>query len=575
MNNDAIINLKNVTFTYPSSTADTLSNITLSIPRGAFVLVSGPTGCGKSTLLKVLNGIIPFLSKGILCGEVSIAGIKSVNADMAALTNEVGLIFQNPNDQIVSNSVEEEIAFGLENIGLDHHEIRKRIKWASERLSISNLLDRDPNTLSGGQRQRVVIASQIAMHPKILAFDEPLSSLDPDSAEEVMQCIEDLNVDGITIIMVEHRISFVAPYCSDVLLMDKGKIVWYGLRDDAFMNNHILFDKYGIEVPDEVLICRRAEAERLSFDTDVLSEYAGRIFDGSFPDRNINVPVKKQIKRETCIKIDNISFGYVKNKMVLEDISLNFHSGESIAVMGSNGTGKSTLFSLISGLNRPSKGTVTVKGLESHKIPTKKRPLLLGYLIQNPDMMLFCETVFQELAFGPEAAGKNSPVDNASIVKLLETLDISQFSGRAPFSLSMGQRLRTAIGAVLSLKPEIVLLDEPTTGQNSRNIRRLMEVLFSSCFVKTVLFCTHDFNIAMEYADRVIIMSDGKVAADAAPVEILSNPSILHDAGLTPPLSTLITRSAGLWPLMSLPHEFRYALKNLNKNNEVSSYMEA
>lgn len=568
--NSSIIAFDDVSFTYPTRELPSLKNLGFEINKGDFVLVTGPTGCGKSTLLKVLNGIIPFLSKGKLKGTISIAGLDSRSGGMDALTREVGLVFQNPNDQIVSNSVEEEIAFGLENLNLEEMEIRNRIEWACTQVSIGDLRERDPNSLSGGQKQRVVIASQIAMHPKILALDEPLSCLDPQSALEVMECIASLNRQVITIVMVEHRVSFVAPKCSHIMILNHGKLINYSTRDDAFMRFGDLFTTHGLEIPAEVHICKRTKSPMLTFNEEELSELVKNTIDEkSIHDFLIEEKTHKSLHQNVpgnSVSIENVTFGYTKEKILLKDFSLSIRKGEFVALMGANGTGKSTLMSLIAGLNKPAKGRVTVDGHDSYKLRIRKRAALLGFLIQNPDLMLFCDTVYDELAFGPRHVYRKSSGVDEVIDKTLELLGLTPLRDLPAFSLSMGQRLRTAFGAVLSLQPHVLLLDEPTTGQNEENIRRLMNSLRQMNHLETTIFCTHDFNTAIEHADRIVILINGSIVADGTPQKILGQAEILRKAGLQLPLLTRITHSLGLPEAMYIPRNFSKVL--LQKNIE-------
>ncbi len=544
------IEFDRVSFTYPNCKNSALIDLSFTIKHGDFVLLTGPTGCGKSTLLKIINGIIPHLSKGVLDGSVIVSGLDSRTTVMSGLTCNVGLVFQNPNDQIVCNTVEEEIAFGLENLGIDDPEKSIRIKWACEQVSISDLLARDPNTLSGGQKQRVVIASQIVMKPQILVFDEPLSSLDPMGAKEVMECIGYLSRLGITIVMVEHRISLVAPHCSHIMIMNEGKIVWYGERNNAFMNKYNLFEQYGIEIPDEVKLCRNLRYPELTFDADRLTCYvknnAHILYKINSESENLrNKKAKVDKKKSISIEIKNVSFGYNKNTSIFQDFSLKINRGEKVAFMGINGTGKSTLLSLIAGLYKPGKGSILINGMDSSSIPLKKRATLLGYLIQNPDLMLFCDTVYSELAFGPKHISKRFQMES-EIIRILEQFHLMHQKDFPPFTLSMGQRLRTALGAIITLKPRILLLDEPSTGQNQENISRLMKMLSTLDFVNNILFCTHDLNIAAEYADRIVVLDKGKILSDGTPMEIFSKPDNLHNAGLQIPLINRIVKSLDL-----------------------------
>lgn len=563
LNSNYIIKFENVTFTYPTRTEPAIINCSFTVKKGDCVLVTGPTGCGKSTLLKMLNGIIPHLSKGKLSGNVQIAGLDSSRVKLETLTKKAGLIFQNPDDQIISNSVEEEIAFGLENSGFADAEIRKRIEWACAQVCISDLRERDPNTLSGGQKQRLVIASQIALRPQILAFDEPLSSLDPKGARDVMDCISGLKRQGVTIVLVEHRIAFAAPYCTHVMIMNHGTPVCYQPLDEAFMGSYDIFRTHGLEIPDEVNICRYTGTQQLTFNENVLAEHVKKWRDNCLAGKKVTHKPDNPLTKSSavCISVRNVTFGYNKSKPLLKDFSFTVHDRETVALMGINGSGKSTLFSLIAGLNKPDKGDVFIDGNDINSTGTKKRASLLGFLLQNPDLMLFCDTVYEELAFGPRHVNCRKTDISSAINETLELLNLVPQRDQPPFALSVGQRLRAALGAVLSLQPPILLLDEPTTGQNEENIKKLMRTLFNMSNIKTVLFCTHDLNIAIEYADRIVFMNNGRIVGDGTPLELLRKFDTLPETGIRKPLTTRLAQELELPENMYLPNQFNKVLR--------------
>lgn len=539
-----MIHFSHVSFQYPTRSAPTVSDISLAVEPGDFLLLSGPTGCGKTTLLKMLNGIIPHLSQGRFEGTLTVAGNNAAASSMEDLTREVGVIFQCPDDQIVADTVEEEIAFGLENLGMEPEAISGAIDSALARIGIADLKYRSTRTLSGGQKQRVVIASQIALRPKILAFDEPLSQLDPRGAREVMHCIADLNRQGITVILIEHRIADVAPFAGKVLLLDKGRVAHFGPMRDSFRTAARVYAQLGLHIPEEATLSMGLGMPEIDFNPMRLEEKMRGLIAAAAPSTAAPSPIAPE--RARYISLQHIRFGYKKETPLFADLNLEFHAGESVALMGANGSGKSTLLSLLAGLRKPQKGSIVMHA--AHTLPGSRRTKkgMAGLLIQNPDLMLFCESVEQEMLFGTENRGIRRREGIARVDSMLEHLSLAPQRREAPFSLSVGQRLRTALGAVLTMETPTLLLDEPTTGQNQENIFRIMETVKRLQFLQSIIFCTHDIQTAMRYADRIIILREGAVVYDGAPSGLFDDPDLAEAAGLIVPLSVRIARNCGL-----------------------------
>ncbi|MCD4782071.1 MAG: ATP-binding cassette domain-containing protein [Candidatus Omnitrophica bacterium] len=543
-----MIHFKNVYYSYPTRDVPTINGITLDIERGDFVLVSGPTGCGKTTLVKMLNGIIPHLSKGKFCGELSILGRDVCSSSMEELTEEVGLIFQSPDDQIISNTVEEEIAFGLENLGFNSRQITQRVDWALKKTNIVNLKERDTKELSGGQKQRVVIASQIAMQPKILVFDEPLSQLDPKGAKEVMECIVDLNKEGITVIIIEHRVADIARYVNKVLLLDKGRVAYYGDVKESFKKAFLIYKQLGVQIPEEIKLSLGLGIKEITFFYEKLKsafENKKRKQHLPFCEQKLRVFTNHSASLNKIISLWEIDFEYVKEKPVLAGLTLDFYEGQNVALMGANGSGKSTLISLIAGINKASNGVVELNGQKVNFIKNKQRASLVGLLIQNPDLMLFCETVEKELLFGPEHKRIKHNEAVLRMNNILENLGLNEYINDAPFALSVGQRLRTALGAVLTLQPSVLLLDEPTTGQNQENIVKVMKTLKGLSFIKSIIFCTHDIYTAVHFADRIIVLNSGQVAFDGRAKDVFNDLELMKKNSLSVPAPVRLSKECG------------------------------
>lgn len=562
-----MIEIKDLWFTYGAREEPTLSGIDLTIKKGEFVLLAGPTGCGKSTLLKTLNGIIPHESGGELRGSVRINGIETAASCMMEIAQITGLVFQNPDDQIFSTVVEDEIAFGPENLCLPKPEIEQRVRESLEMVGMSEHRSAPTGTLSGGQKQRVCIASMLAMMPKILVLDEPISQLDPVGAAEVMHIIRELNRKlGLTIVLVEHRLHEIAPLADRIILMDQGRIVLDEPVKRAFEQIDV-FHRLGLRVPETVELFHRLGLDGQPLVVDdalaVLQPMMNRVQtagcvtgsadmdsnDGSDSDCGIEEDERyehsKGSKGKThcpLISMRGVWSGYTKDKMVLKNIDLDICSGERVAFMGTNGSGKSTLLLHIPAMLKPDRGVVEIFDKDTHSVNPYSLAGRVGVVFQNPDLMLFCDTVEDEARFSPVNLGM------ADIEKRVENslgaMQITDLRYDTPHALSRGQRLRTAVASVLSMSPELILLDEPTTGQDRVHIKQMMEYFVDNA--STLIFCTHDVETAVQYATRIIVLRDGYVIADGTAHEVFMHEDILTQASLKPPAAMEVGRRLGL-----------------------------
>ena len=565
-----MIEIKDLWFTYGAREDPTLSGIDLTIRNGEFVLLAGPTGCGKSTLLKTLNGIIPHESGGELLGSVRINGIETAVSCMMEIAQITGLVFQNPDDQIFSTVVEDEIAFGPENLCLPKPEIEQRVRESLEMVGMSEHRLAPTGTLSGGQKQRVCIASMLAMMPKILVLDEPISQLDPAGAAEVMQIIRDLNRKlGLTIVLVEHRLHEIAPLADRIILMDCGKIVLDEPVKRAFEQIDV-FHRLGLRVPETVELFHRLglDGQPLVVD-DALAvlqpmmnraQITGHATGSADMDSNggsgSSCGMEEDERDEhskgskgsthkthsTLISMRGVWSGYTKDKMVLKNIDLDICSGERVAFMGTNGSGKSTLLLHIPAMLKPDRGVVEIFGRDTHSVDPYSLAGRVGLVFQNPDLMLFCDTVEDEARFSPLNLGL-ADIEKR-VANSLEAMQITDLRRDTPHALSRGQRLRTAVASVLSMSPELILLDEPTTGQDRVHIRQMMEYFVDNA--STLVFCTHDVETAVQYATRIIVLNDGCVIADGTAHEVFMHKEILTQASLKPPAAMEVGRRLGL-----------------------------
>ena len=565
------IEIENLHFTYPSRSTPTLRGINAKVNPAAFILLTGPTGCGKSTLLRTLNGLIPHASGGKLSGSVRVNGATVAKQPIAVTCQQVGLLFQNPEEQLFCIIVEDEIAFGLENLGLPSHEIDRRIDSALTQVGLAGFRNRQITSLSSGQKQRVALACVCAMQPQILLLDEPTSYLDPQAAHDILEIIRDLNRQlGITVIIAGHQVNEIAPLCSRVWLMDDGKLVSDLPIDQAFSNLK-RYSQLGVQVPELAQI-----AEQLGYSVRPLTlDHAARLFanptqdskqpqshgdkapDGPLssdaPSSEVElVELTPTLTQATPVNPDHIlvevqelSFRYPQTSAdVLKDISFQIKRGEVVAIMGANGSGKTTLLLHLIALLRPSAGQICIKGKDTRRCKPRHLAGQVGIVFQNPDLLLQAATVADEVAFGPKNFRLSRQQVEERLQEILPMFDLETLKMEAPYALSRGQRQRTAVAASFSLYPDLLLLDEPTTGQDYYHLQQLMQILHDTMRTqdKTAIFCTHDVHLTLEYANRILLLHRGELIFDGTPNAAFANPERLEQASLIPPLTMQLQR---------------------------------
>lgn len=504
----ASIEIENLRFTYPSRETPTLLGITARVPCGAFVLLTGPTGCGKSTLLRTLNGLIPHASAGKLTGVVRLNGKDIAAQPLATTCQQVSLLFQNPDDQLFCTLVEDEVAFGLENLGFSPEEIKERITLALKQVGLTGFASRRISSLSGGEKQRVALAAICAMRPQVLLLDEPTSHLDPQGTRDILSIVKHLNSEaGITVILATHQTKEVAPLCSHVWLMDEGRLRLDLRKVEAFQDT-TPYKHLGVQVP--------ADAPPKSPTSSLKrASYTAR--------------------SEVLLNIHNLRYRYSNsNKDAVCNISCEVPRGEVLAIMGANGSGKTTVIHLIAGLLRPSTGTVTIDGKPSGRVKLHQLAGKVGIVFQNPDLLLQAENVRDEVAFGPKNLKFPPKTLKDRIDKTLTQFDLQHLSSEAPYALSRGQRQRTAVASTFSLHPDLFLLDEPTTGQDAQHLHQLMDELCEEIRQehKTLIFATHDTDLTLKYADRILLLRNGTVIYDGDPESAFADRELLQQASL-------------------------------------------
>jgi len=520
-----MIHFDHLTYTYPGAAHSALADVTLHINEGEFVLVAGPSGVGKSTLLRCLNGLVPHFTGGTLSGSVSVAGHDPVAEGPQVLSRVVGFVFQDPEAQFVVDRVEDEIAFALENGAVPPTEMRVRVEEVLNLLDLVSLRDRPLETLSGGEKQRVAIAAALALRPCILALDEPTSQLDPQSAEDVLQALVRLNRDmGLTVVLAEHRLERILPYADHLVYLPPSSIGDAGPCSPPVGGvlsgppRHILHQMN--LTPPLVTLGKEMGWEPLPLTVKEGRRFAAK---SQIPGRRSAIRSLQFAIRNSQFAIRNLYFAYNRED-VLRGVNLEIAPGELVALMGRNGSGKTTLLKCIVGLLRPRRGGITLAGESLVGQETANICQGVGYLPQEPDDLLFADTVAEELAVTLRNHGlvDSPPIAPAA---LLDRLGLSDLAASYPRDLSVGQRQRVALGAVTVTRPQLLLLDEPTRGLDYHAKRELVHLLREwQAEGVGVLLVTHDVELVAQAADRVVLLSQGEVIADDSPELLTASP---------------------------------------------------
>jgi len=492
--------VENLSFRYRDRKGAAIEKISFSAEKGELLLLAGASGCGKTTLVRAINGLIPRSYKGEVGGRVLLGGQDVANLSLAQISQRVGTVLQDPERQILGTKVINEVAFGLENMGLPRVEIIQRAEQALAILKISALRDRETFHLSGGEKQKVALAGVLAMRPSVLLLDEPLASLDPASALETLEMVRHLADEGLTILMVEHRVEDVLKIRPNrVMYMAEGQIRYLG---EAAGLGDVVRER-------EVKLPARMIAARA----------------GSQPVTTVKFPAASDsdAQRPPLVRFENVTFGYESAREILHGINLEIRKGDVIAVLGPNGAGKTTFVKHAIGLLKPVSGRVTVNGKDTRQASVAEIASTLGYVFQSPSHMLFAPTVQEELAFGPKNL-KHPPQEIEKQVKnALDVVNLKDKEADPPLSLSFGQQKRVSIAAILAMRSKILVMDEPTAGQDYFNYMNFMDAIVQMPGFDAILFITHDVDMAVIYANRVILVADGAVQADGRPEAVLKD----------------------------------------------------
>ena len=476
-----LIEVDNLTVKYSQRVA--LRGLSFRVRRGEFILLTGPSGCGKSTLARCLVGLIPHSSLAQMTGRVVVDGLATMEHSVSELATHVGLVFQNPATQLFCLTVEEEVAFGPRNLGLPPQEVAERCRFALAATGIEHLRRRRVNSLSCGEQQRVAIAAVLAMRPNILVLDEPTSNLDLKGTKRVLETLDRLRREhGLTILVIEHRLGEVGRLADRVMVMNEGRIVADGTPQQVFGQRGLLAE-LGIRYPWHVL-------------EDGWAALVPRGIAGHRP------------KERPLVELQGVEAGYGRTT-VLSDLNLAIYPGEFVALVGDNGVGKTTVAKVLAGLLKPRRGKVIFHG------GARELGRRVGLVFQNPLSQLFCRTVGEEVAFGPRNFGILS---EGLLEEILVVAGLSELRDRRVHALSSGQQQRTALAAVFALRPELLILDEPTMGQDWGHLGRFMDFLVElNGRGSTILLITHDYKLVCRYARRVMLLRDGRIVADGPP----------------------------------------------------------
>ena len=543
---EAMIELKDFSFQYKAQSEPTLKNLNLTIYKGEKVLIVGPSGSGKSTIGQCLNGIIPNIYKGTSSGQFLIQGKEAFDLSIYEKSHLVSTVLQDTDGQFIGLSVAEDLAFALENDMVELESMKSRVHTWAERLDLSKLLDHRPQDLSGGQKQRVSLAGVLIDESPILLFDEPLAYLDPKSGQDIIDLIDQIHEEqGTTTIIIEHRLEDVLNRPIDrVILINQGQVLFNGQPDDLLRTT--LLAENGIREPLYLTTLRQ-----LGQDISKLP-HLDKVEKLPLGDVSVDIPTphfEKGAEAETILELGHLNFAYREGQPILKDLSLTIPKGQRLAIVGKNGAGKSTLAKAICGFIQ-TEGTYFSKGEDIKGDSVKERAERVGYVLQNPNQMISTNMIFDEVALGLRLRNVPEAQIESRVHQALKTCGLYEFRKWPISALSYGQKKRVTIASILVLGPDVLVLDEPTAGQDQRNYTEIMDFL-DELHQKghTIVMITHDMQLMLDYSDRAVVVMDGQVLADLTPAELLTQPEILRRANLKETSIFALANRLGVDPL--------------------------
>lgn len=533
---EPIIEFKDFTFKYRSQTEPTLKHINLTINKGEKILIVGPSGSGKSTLAHCINGLVPFSYSGEIQGEYYVGGKDPKDLGIFGLSKIVGTVLQDTDGQFVGLTVAEDIAFVLENDCVDQPKMKDKVLELADRVEIKKLLSNAPGELSGGQKQRVSMAGVMIDDVDVLLFDEPLANLDPATGKTAIELIDELSKDNDrTILIIEHRLEDALWRDVDrIIVVGDGEIVADTTPDELLCQD--ILDREGIREPLYITALKHAgckvtsDTHPMHIDSMDISGYSDNVNKWF---KTIILPEPKE-KTKKVLEIKDLNFEYIKGTPVLKDINFDIYEGEMISIVGKNGAGKSTLSNLICGFIKPDRGEIRLYGEDISGLSIKERGERIGLVMQNPNQMISKAMIYDEVALGLAVRGVPEEEIKERVYETLKICGLYPFRNWPISALSFGQKKRVTIASILVMNPEIIILDEPTAGQDYRHYTEIMEFLkrINSERGITIAMITHDMHLMLEYTDRAVVIADGELLADTTPAQVLTDETVSAKAYL-------------------------------------------
>ena len=555
-----IISFRNFSFQYRAQKRPTLTDINLEIYPGERVLIAGPSGSGKSTLAGCINGLNPFSNPGACTGTLTVDGVDAPHSSLFELSAHVGTVLQDPDGQFIGLTVGEDIAFALENSCTPQDEMHAITRHAAELVGIENHLGYAPHELSGGQKQRVSLAGVMVDQVKILLFDEPLANLDPATGKQAIELIDEIQKKtDTTVLIIEHRLEDVLwRNVNRIVLVNDGNIL-ADLRPDELLSGSLLAEN-GIREPLYVTALRYAgvditpDKHPAHVDSLVLDDTDTQKLRDWFTARPRPAA---QPEREPLLEVKGLSFGYQKGQQTLRDVSFSIGKGEMVSIVGRNGAGKSTLSKLICGFETPDAGEISLNGKPLAEENIRRRAQHIGYVMQNPNQMISKTMIYEEVALGLQRSGLTEEQIREKVEATLRVCGLYPFRNWPISALSFGQKKRVTIASVLVLDPELILLDEPTAGQDFRHYTDIMEFLRGlNARGVTVVMITHDMHLMLEYTRRALVFCDGRLIADRTAAAVLCDPALVEQAALKETSLYTLANRCGIAPAQEFVERF-------------------
>ena len=549
MSREFEIEINDVTWTYRKTEKPAMTELNLKVRPGEILFITGPAGAGKTTLCRFLNALIPHFYTGELKGKVLVRGMDTADYPPEILCGHVGLIFDNPSNQLFNLTVFDEIAFGPENLCIPPDKIREIVADALRFCRLETYVNKTPHHLSGGEQQACALASIMAMRPQIYVLDEPTANLDPYGTELIFQRTEELfRSEKKTGIIVEHKLERVAQLADRMIVLDQGRVVLEGKPKEVLQSVEKLM-QLGLKVPQATQLAHRLRSQGIQISPlPITLEESVKTLSKLFDQGKISLSKKEAqqakvekvpTEGEFLIECQDVWYTYPDGTEALKGVNLTVRKGDFVGLIGKNGSGKTTIAKIIKGLYTPTKGKVLIAGKDLNKKSGSDRAKTVGYVFQNPDDQIFCRTVRDEISFGLKYMKIPKSETDRLVNKAASTMELEEYLGANPFNLSQGLRHRVAIASMLVFEPEVFIIDEPTTGQDFARAKIIMDV--TKALHKagiTILIVTHDMELIAEYANRLVVMMEGKILLEGSTKEVFAQPEMLKQSSIKPPQIT-------------------------------------